>query len=57
MVGTKSVETTAKVTVDMPKEVDAGADIPVKVTTGDARISSLAFGAVKEKALKRAPSV
>lgn len=49
VVGTKSVETTAKVTVDMPKEVDAGADIPVKVTTGDARISSLAFGAVKVK--------
>lgn len=53
VVGTKSVETTAKVTVDMPKEVDAGADIPVKVTTGDARISSLAFGAVKVNGAKK----
>jgi len=46
LVGTKDVETTAKVTVDMPKEVDAGADIPVKVTTGDATISHGAFIAV-----------
>lgn len=32
----------------MPNEVDAGANIPVKVTTGDAKISSVAFGAVSK---------
>lgn len=52
IVGTKNVETAANVTVDMPTEVDAGADIPVKVTTGDAKISSLAFGAVKVNGAK-----
>lgn len=52
IVGTKSVETTANVTVDMPTAVDAGADIPVKVKTGDAKISSVAFGAVKVNGAK-----
>lgn len=46
VVGTKNVETTAEVTVDMPTEVEAGANIPVKVATGNANISSFAFGAV-----------
>ncbi|MHA7686409.1 hypothetical protein ACX9MK_02120, partial [Corynebacterium evansiae] len=44
--GEKTAETNNTVTVDMPSEVEAGEDIPVKVTTGATKISSFLFGAV-----------
>ena len=44
--GEKTAETSNTVTVDMPNEVEAGKDIPVNVTTGETKISSLLFGAV-----------
>ncbi|MGJ4178863.1 hypothetical protein ACN4EA_02115 [Corynebacterium macclintockiae] len=43
----KSVETSSTVTVDMPSEVAPSADIPVKVSIGEAKISSFAFSLVK----------
>ncbi|WP_035012116.1 hypothetical protein [Corynebacterium jeikeium] len=46
LIGTKEAGTTGSVAVDMPNEVEAGADIPVKVSIGESKISSLAFGAV-----------
>ena len=38
--GDKVAETSTAITVDMPTEVDAGADIPVKVTTGTTKITN-----------------
>ncbi|MGJ4138948.1 hypothetical protein [Corynebacterium evansiae] len=46
LIGTKEAGTTGSVAVDMPNEVEAGADIPVKVSIGESKISSIAFGAV-----------
>ena len=46
LIGTKEAGTTGTVTVDMPNEAEAGADIPVKVTIGESKITSLAFSAV-----------
>ena len=50
--GEKTAETNNTVTVDMPSEVEAGEDIPVKVTTGATKISSFLFGAVKTVSAK-----
>ena len=50
--GTPTVDATSTVTVDMPTEVEGNADIPVKVTTGDATISSFAFSAIQTVSAK-----
>lgn len=42
----KSVETSSTVTVDMPSEVAPSADIPVKVSIGESKISSFAFSLI-----------
>ena len=48
----KTAETSNTVTVNMPNEVEAGKDIPVKVATGATKISSMLFGAVKTVSAK-----
>lgn len=51
--GDKVAETSTAITVDMPTEVDAGADIPVKVTTGTTKITNKTlFSLVKSVSAK-----
>ncbi|QQE50836.1 hypothetical protein I6H52_10270 [Corynebacterium urealyticum] len=55
--GNKVAETSTAITVDMPTEVDAGADIPVKVTTGTTKITNKTLFSLVESVSAKASTV